>query len=212
MIKIEELTDADKGRRVIYESEGETTEQGVLEEWDHSAIWVRYAIPKGDMSWPAVLDDQAVATAASDLTLAPNGVDVETGEIAEEPARDLLQEIAEQQNQAAADEIVGEVNGQPITAADVREACEQAANEAATYKQDSFLGRAPLWWEEPPGKVVFQERQRVGGGQEIVVQTDLRGRNEVEAITICAPEVMTPKQADILKGMLDRAVKAAKVE
>jgi hypothetical protein len=90
---------------------------------------------------------------------------------------------------------------------------EAAAEEPGTgeLKQAVMeLAEGPDAWWYLPGEIIFKERQESPRGNKLAVTLDLRGKNKSRAVTIDMPPVLTPGEAEILKGMLDRAVKAEK--
>jgi len=74
MLKLEDLKEGDKGRRVIYglNNPNVETEQGIIRSWNKKCVFVYYARPKGDMNPEPMWGwSQAVAaTCPEDLTFA----------------------------------------------------------------------------------------------------------------------------------------------
>lgn len=171
--------------------------------------------------------------------MAIEAVDTETGEIAAGPAEEEAEDTPTCRvcghTAEELQDLGGELPGQdaaPIctlcaeeraeAAADVERELESAAEDVAQERQpelptmSTVRSRDDAWWGRE-GEIVSYEKQF--GPLEVRVEDREGGR----AVLVSGPVgkygksilvetlILRPETADILKGMLDRAVKAAKV-
>ncbi len=61
-------------------------------------------------------------------------------------------------------------------------------------------------------ETVFSESHAINEGAEVLeVTLETCGNARVPVVSVDAPEEMTPREAELLKGMIDRVLKCAKV-